>query len=422
MLRFSSFAVRTLCIAGLASGATAHAEEAPLTLPQALQRAAVHHPALAAGQAELRAQAGRAAEASFAPPSSVELQIEDAGGTGDRSGLSSAQTTLSLSHLLELGGKRDARIAVAGAEGSRLRTEQDVRRLDIAAEVARRFIQTLLAQAQIDVATDALQAAERTQAAVDKRVENALAPAAEAARAEVALQQVKLDLEHAQHELAAARRHLAAAMGERSVTFGPSAGALLELGDVLPFDELVTRMESSPDFTRFIDAARVRDAEIGLAELRARPDVRTQFGVRQYGDGNDVAVMAGVSVPLGTRRRASSGVAIARAEREKVDAEQKAALLAARAQLFDQYQELGHARRETRVLGETIVPRLADALTKTQYAYERGRYSYLEWSQVQNELVAARQRQYEAAARFHMLLIEIERMSGEGLTRSGESP
>jgi cobalt-zinc-cadmium efflux system outer membrane protein len=421
MFRCLSFAAQMLCVAGLAASVSAQTAAPTLTLPRALERAVAHHPVFAASQAALRAQAGRAAAAGLTPQSSVDFLIEDAGGTGERDGYSSAQTTLSLSHQVELGGKREARIALAGAEGSLLRTEQDVVRLDVAAEVARRFVQTLLAQAQIEIAGDALDGARRTQAAVTKRVGNALAPAAEAARADVALERAKLELEHAHHELAAARRHLAAAMGEREVNFGPSVGALLEFGNTLPFDELVTRIESSPDFVRFTDAARVRDAEIRLAELRARPDVRTQFGVRQYGD-DDVALMAGVSVPIGSRRRAWSGIAIARAERERVDAEQDVALLTARAQLFDQYQELGHARREFHVLHETIVPRLADALQKSQYAYERGRYSYLEWSQVQGELVAARRQLYEAAARFHTLLIEIERMSGERVALPGVSP
>jgi cobalt-zinc-cadmium efflux system outer membrane protein len=419
MLRFLSLATRRLCIALLACSVPAHAGGPPLTLAQALERAAVRHPALGARDAALRAHAGRAAEAALAPQSSVDLLIEDAAGSGEREGFASAQTTLSLSHQLEPRGKRDGRIAVAGAEGELLRTERDVQRLDIAAEVTRRFVDTLLAQAQMEVAADALEGARRTHDAVDRRVGNALAPAAEVARAAVGLEQAKLGLEHAQHELAAARWHLAAAMGDREVEFGPSIGALLELGDPLPFDEIVARMESSPDFVRFGDAARVRDAEIRLAELRARPDVRTQFGVRQYGDGNDVALVAGVSVPIGTGRRASSGIEIARAERSRVDAEKEVALLAARAQLFDQYQELGHARRETRVLGDTIVPRLTDALQKSEHAYERGRYSYLEWSQVQDELVAARRRHNEAAARFHTLLIEIERMSGEPAAFSG---
>lgn len=418
---FPRFVAQVVCVTWLIGSSAARAEDAAITLARALERAAAHHPALVVGEAALRAQAGRGAEAALRPQSSAELMVEDAAGTGDRRGFSSSQATLSLSHLFELGDKREGRIAVARAEESLLRTEQDVRRLDVGAEVARRFVQTLLAQAQSDVATDALAGAHRTLAAVDKRVRNALAPAAEAVRAEVGLEQAKLDLEHAEHELKGARQFLAAVMGEREVGFGRSAGSLLELGETLPFEALEKRIESSPDFTRFADQARVRDAQIRLAEMRRRPDVRTQIGVRQYGDGDDVALMAGVSVPIGSRRRAASGIEIARAERAQVDAEKEAAFLTVRAQLFDQYQELEHARLETRVLQDTVIPRLADALRKSEYAYQRGRYSYLEWSQVQGDLFAARRRLNEVTARFHTLRIEIERMSGERVALDGES-
>ena len=40
------------------------------------------------------------------------------------------------------------------------------------------------------------------------------------------------------------------------------------LSAVAPLDDLLKRIEASPDFLRFADEARVRDAEIRLAELK----------------------------------------------------------------------------------------------------------------------------------------------------------
>lgn len=412
---------RTACAVLLSGWTAICAADPPITLPKAMARARVHHPALQVGEAALRAQAGRINEAALPAQSSAELSMEDFAGSGDRRRFSDAQTTLSLSHVIELGGKRQARVTIAETGRAVLEAEQEARRLDIAAEVARRFIDTLHAQAQSELSVEAVAAAERTRQAVEKRVKNAQALPAEAARAQVSFEQAKLDTDHTDHLVTAARVSLAAAIGERVVTFGRSEGALLELTPSIPYEELEARIEGSPDFIRFASEARLRDAEIRLAELRRRPDLRTQIGVRQYSRGDDVALIAGISVPIGSSRRAASGIEIARAERDRIDAEKQVAFLKIRAQLFDQFQELEHARREICALRDIIVPQLASALQKGEYAYLRGRYSYLEWTEVQRELFAARSRLNAAAANFHTLRIEIERLSGERVALSGES-
>ena len=411
----------TACAILLSGAMAAQTADSPITLSEAMARARAHHPALTAGDAALKAQTGRIAEAGLPTQSSVELLVEDVGGTGEREGFSVAQTTLSLSHVMELGGKREARVTVAETERAVIEAEQDALRLDVGAEVARRFIDTLHAQADLALASETVQVAARTLAAVDKRARNAQALPAEAARARVGLEQAKLDAEDAEHGLRSARHSLAAAMGERQVAFGRAEGALFEFAPSVPFEVVEGRIEASPQFLRFASETRVRDAQIRLAEIRRRPDVRTQIGVRQYGDGDDVALMAGVSMPLGSRRRAGPSVDIARAERSRIEAEQQTAFLKVRAQLFEQYQKLEHARHESSILRDTMIPQLEGALEKSEYAYQRGRYSYLEWTEVQRELFAARRRLNEVAANFHTLRIEIERLSGERVAFSGES-
>jgi cobalt-zinc-cadmium efflux system outer membrane protein len=257
---------------------------------------------------------------------------------------------------------------------------------------------------------------------VARRVQAALAPAAETARAEVRIAQARLATEHAEHELESARRFLAAAMGERDVRFGETVGDLYGMSSVTALDELLKRIETSPDFALFADEARVRDAEIRLAGIKRTPDVRGQFGVRRYEQGNDVALIAGFSIPLQSAQRASFGIDAARAERSRTDAEREATLLKARAQLIAQYRDLEHAQLEASILRDNIIPKLQNALEKTEYAYQRGRYSYLELTDAQHELLGARQQLAEVAARFHILRIEIERLAGLSLEAHGVSP
>ena len=60
------------------------------------------------------------------------------------------------------------------------------------------------------------------------------------------------------------------------------------------------------------------------------------------------------------------------------------------AQLFELYQELQHALTEARVLESSVIPEMQAALEDTRYAFERGRYSFLEWVDAQRELIVLR--------------------------------
>ena len=59
-------------------------------------------------------------------------------------------------------------------------------------------------------------------------------------------------------------------------------------------EEMLARLEQSPDLLQFADEARVRDSELRLAELRRRADVRGTLGLRRFEQGNDIALVAGV--------------------------------------------------------------------------------------------------------------------------------
>jgi cobalt-zinc-cadmium efflux system outer membrane protein len=104
-----------------------------------------------------------------------------------------------------------------------------------------------------------------------------------------------------------------------------------------------------------------------------------------------------------------------------VAAERDAFLIEAQARLFEFYQELLHARTETEQLRERVLPEMEEALKQTEYAYERGRYSYLELVDARNNLIEVNRALIEAAVRYHTLLAEIESLTGQPLAKSGET-
>jgi cobalt-zinc-cadmium efflux system outer membrane protein len=294
--------------------------------------------------------------------------------------------------------------------------QRQAAQLDVLAEVNRRFIHVAGDQAQLELTRQATELARNTVEAVKRRVDAAKSPDVELYRANVELKRAEIELRHAEHEILASRRKLAAMWGEAEAQFGSVQADLYALPAPIPFDNLVERLKLNPDFTLFANEARLRDAEIRLAEAQRRSNFQVSAGVRRLQESRDNAFVLGFSVPLFSGRRAAPAIAEARALREQVDAERETTFVRARAQLYELYHELQDAINEVAVLGRDVLPLMEKALQETQYAYDRGRYSYLELVDSHRAYLDVQRALIEAATSAQTLQSEIERLTGEPLT------
>ncbi len=403
------------------SQAVAAATASPLTLGEAIERALAANPALRGFGFDLKAQDARIIGAGQRPATEASMELENFLGSGEDRGLDSAEATFRLSQVIELGGKRNLRTAAAQAGRNVLSVEQQAAQLDVLAEVTRRFILIAAHQEQLELTRNATEVSRETVKDVERRVSAARSPEAELLRAQAALATAELDERSAEQQLEVARRQLAALWGEPDDRFGVITADLYRLPSPVEFESLARRLDANPDFLRFTSEARLREAEIRLARSQRRPDLQVSGGVRRLEATNDQAFVLGVSVPLFSGRRAAPAIAEATARRDRLDVDRQVAVLRARTQLFGLYQELRQAIAETRTVQDTILPRLEKALEQTDYAYERGRYSYLELVDAQRTWQAARRALIEAAERAQTLQVEIERLTGEPLANENNS-
>lgn len=385
-----------------------------LDLQSAIVRSLDQNPDLNAFAYELQAQQGRARQAGARPSPEVSLLVENALGSGQRSGFDAAETTLSLGFVIEYGA-RERRVDAAQAGTHLLESETTVRRLDLSAETAQRFLAVLSEQNQLDELNRAVQLAEERLVAVQVRVQAAKVPPAEEARAHAELARTRLEREHTEHELATARQRLVALWGTNQADFGRAEGSLLHLPRLEAFETFRERLERNPQFELLLSERRVREAELRLAETQRRRPWQVTAGVRRFEDESDHAFVVGVTVPLPSRDQAEGAIALARAQTAQVDARREALRSRLDAELFALYQELRHAYTETQTLREEVLPRMETAVEQSRYAYERGRYGYIEWVTAQRELLDQRRALVEAAANAHRFRIEIERLTGAAL-------
>lgn len=407
--------VCTLLVWYAASSPLAADTPAALGLQDAIVRTLERNPDLKAFAYELEAQLGRVRQAGARANPELNVLVENGLGSGDRRSFDAAETTLSLAFLIEHGA-RQRRFEAAEAGGRLIDSETTVRRLDVAAETTRRYLAILTLQEELKELSKAAALAQETLTAVQGRVRAAKAPQAEEARAYAQIARMRLEQEHAEHELATARQRLAALWGSTETEFGPAEGDLLTLPKLEPFESLRERLERNPEFERLVSEKRLREAELQLAETRRRPPWQVTAGVRRFEDESDHAFIVGVNIPLPVRDHTEGAIATARAQTAQVDAKRDALRAQLNAELFALYQELRHSHAEVTLLRDDVLPRIETAVEQSRYAYERGRYGYIEWVAAQRELLELRRALLEASANVHRYRIEIERLTGAALS------
>jgi outer membrane protein, heavy metal efflux system len=396
----------------------AHAQAAgdnTLSLRDAIALTMQRSPALAALEAGHTAASENAKAQAFAPPTLFEAHVENFGGTGSVSGVRAVEATLQLSHVIELGDKGRLRREFGARDLDRLQAAQRAKRADLLAEVARRFVHVLADQENLEATSRATALAEASRNAVQQRIQAGATSQISLSRAEIVLARARIEKEHAEHELASSRVALASLWADKTLAFAAVRGNLFALTELKPVDAYLQRLESNPDLLEFVAADRLIEARSQLAQSQGSPNITVSAGVRRLEAFDDQAFVAGFSVPLGAAKRASPELSALRAERERMALDLETRRLELHATLFALYQETTHARTEAQALQTDIRPQAERLVSTSEEGYRSGRFSLMELTSSQQQLLEIELDAIRAATAFHLNLIEIERVTGEAV-------
>jgi cobalt-zinc-cadmium efflux system outer membrane protein len=391
------------------------AAESPttLSLADAFQRTLAEHP-------DLRQLPGRRAvidaEAEIAaqrPAWVVGASIENALGSGENAAFDGAELSLTLASVFEPAAKRGARIEVARSRLAGLDVEAEGRRLDLLAEVARRYLDIVASQAEADAAAAMVAQRRTTVAAAAQRVGAGASPESVRLTAEAALARAELDVQRARETGRISRRRLALLWGEADPAFDRVVGDLQAVPRVPDFAELTALLDRTPELQRFASETRIREARLQLAHAESRPDIDWEVGVRRLQATDDWGLLGSVSMPLGSRERARPGIRAAEAELGLIGLERESGERALYATLAEAQGQMRTNTLVAQRLSDDVLPALERAEKAAGAAYRAGALSYLEVAHLQAELLSARRERIEALRDAHVALIEIQRLTAE---------
>ncbi|UYO50974.1 TolC family protein [Rhodopseudomonas palustris] len=419
----SSIATRLACAAVLLAGCVlaGEARAQTLTMGNALQRALNASPRLTAAERDVGIARGQRIQSGALINPEISYEQDNSFGSGAYRGTRSAESTLQISQMFELWGKRDARIAAGQAGLDAASIGRQAVRLEVLSETAIAFVTVLGLQRRIQILDEQIAAIDAITPLLQRRVEAGASSVAETGRAEVASALVKADRERTRSALATARRELAILMGDTAPKFAAVSGRLEAIGKPPAFQSVIAAIDANPQLVRWKAVYAQRNAELLLARLKPYPDVTVAAGWRRYNETGDNAVRLSVSVPIPLFDQNQGNILSAQESLAKTAAERQAnrntlTVVAGRA-----YDSLQGSLRELAILRDTAIPKARDAAAAISEGYGQGRYSLLEVLDAQGSVAQARLREQEAQQNFHVAVATIEGLVGNpfALARGG---
>ena len=291
----------------------------------------------------------------------------------------SYDTTFAISQLFEIGGKRQNRkaSAQAGFQAAEARL-QDARRV-LNQAISRTYIETLLAEANVNILSDSAKSLRQEAQIADTRLNAGDISKAEKSQIEIAAERLELQAKSAEASANAARIAVEVLLGEPHPTGKWAPGDTLDsLAGQSTLAGQATPGAPRPDLAA-AEAAKVRaDAELRLQKAMRVPDptLFVQYEHEPPDLPNTLGVGLSFPIPLWNRNR--GGIAAAKAAQEqaqlltqKIHAQIQAEISTARIAYADAAARWKRHRDE-------IQPKSADVRQTVSFAYEKGGASLLD--------------------------------------------
>jgi cobalt-zinc-cadmium efflux system outer membrane protein len=387
----------------------APADAAPIDLAAAI-RLALGQPALRAAAHEAAAGDALAAQAGNYPNPALSWLRE-----GQQAG--GRTTTLQISQPIELGGKRQARIALARGEAALAHADLAARRRATRAEVIAAYYTLLIAQEQQRLAQALTGLARRSTDVAARRVAAGKVSPIDETRARLAESDAATGLMEAGAALAVARTRLGALIGRPAAAIALAPDRAEALPEPAPPALLEARSGEAGAIQRAGRQLAAQEAQAGVERAARVPDLTLTLGTQRE-DEPDLRepgrrqLVFGVSLPLPLFDRNQGRLAAALRRTDKARDELAAARIDTAAELAAASTRYATARTEAARLRDDVIPQAGSAYDLTLRGFEAGKFAFLDvldaqrtWFQVQSRHAGALLAAWRAYA-------DIERLAG----------
>jgi len=373
----------------------------PLTLDQAIQLALEANPALRSATRSISIANGAVQQAGARRNPELSFLSE---GT-DRN---TRTETTQINQVIELGGKRAARIAAAEQERNVAVDDVNARRAELRADVITAYMDTLTAQERLTLAQASLDLAHKSTDVTSRRVQAGKVSPVEQTRSTVAEATVRLELTQAEADLTLAKRRLTSLWASPRPLDQPLQSP--DKFNRLPaWSDLIERLEGSPQLRRAQSTVRGRDAQVSLERTQRIPDVTVTVGSQRERQLGRTQAVVGLSLPLPLFNRNQGNIlsALRRADQARDDLDVERLRLTQA--LADAYQRAEVASTQTTTLHDQVLPAAQSAYDAAVTGFEMGKFAFTDVLDAQRTLFQTKTQYLRALADRYRSIADIER-------------
>ena len=385
-----------------------------LRLADASAQALEKNPQLIAHRAIADGQRGAVDQAGILPNPTLSWGRQNLNNDA-LTGTDGEADTLALSQLIELGGKRGDRIALAQSQLQQRELDWQQARAELLAEVRSRYADAQVAQARVALMAELVQISEQTAHAASERVRAGKVAPIEQTKASIALSTIRSQQAQTEREFAVAKARLALLWGESSPSFAAVSDVQQSLPAVPAWQSLPEQLQRSPRWQLADAHVAQRDAERSLADAKAIPDLTFSIARTEFSDLDESSDAVGLSLHLPLFDRNQGGKAEARALQAAAREEQRAVQQQLQLELLALHQDLLGNEQEIASLRREVLPGAEEVFRATLNAYHAGKFGLLDVLDAQRMLFDARQQHLRSLQQSHHRLAELERLLGVSL-------
>lgn len=384
-----------------------------ISLKDAVNLALKNNPNLKVYKYEIASLEGVKSQAELLPNPEAEFEAENFLGGNELNGFTGAEYTLAASYLFELGGKRGSRINLADKEINSARSNYELSKLDIIAQVKTAFFALSKIQHQINLQKQFIQIDDEMLKTISERVKAGKTSPAEESKVKVALVNSRLELQRFQRDYLSTQTKLNSLLG----TSGRNFVSLTSLFDTLftPPDkkEILQEIENIPSVKILNDETNIRKAQLELEEALAIPDLTASLGVRYLNELKTNSFVAGVSIPLPLFNRNQGSIQSAEVKIQQMEEIINAQKLSVIELLTTSYNNLLNAYNNVVQFRENILPESENAYEITKQGYLQGRFGFIDLLDAQRTLFDTQVNYLLELSDYYEAIIEIEKITGK---------
>jgi cobalt-zinc-cadmium efflux system outer membrane protein len=379
-----------------------------ITLVQALKITLRNNPDLRAFSYEIRAREAQTLQAGMIFNPILDVQVENAIGSGNFNGFDQSETTVQLRQMVELGDKRKLRKSSAKLSKEIAGWDYKVQRLRVLTRVTQSYIHVLKAQQKLSLTGERVKLAEKLLTTVSEMIKAGKVAVVEKIKTEIALANMRIEEERARMKLKNVRRQLSVLWGETKPRFDFASGDFFSVPD-RPFLE---RKAVNPNISKWTTVLAHRQAQLDVEISKTIPNITFSGGYRRLEEMRDNTLVFGVTVPLNWFNRNQGGIANARHRLSQIQEEKKAATLKFEEGLLQAYGEVSFSHARVISIKTEILPAASKALDAMNEGYRFGKFGLLDVMDSQKTFFQVQSQYIDALVDYHNAIAEVENLTG----------